>query len=134
VRELIARMSRELPLWGSERIRGELLKLGITASNRSIRRYRWRGPARPPRQAWRTFLRNHGHAIWAADLFVVRSLTFKTLYVLVLIAHVRRELVHPESNAPVCPRLPPPGTGGRQRPRPPARPTGAEAGPASRPW
>jgi len=42
VRELIARISRENPLWGSERIRGELLKLGIVVSNRSIRRYRWR--------------------------------------------------------------------------------------------
>src|SRR5450756_470820 len=43
VRELIARMSRENRLWCSERIRGELLKLGIVVSNRSIRRYRWRG-------------------------------------------------------------------------------------------
>jgi transposase InsO family protein len=94
VRVLIARMSRENPLWGSERIRGELLKLGIAVSNRSIRRYRWRTPARPPSQAWRTFLANHAHAIWAADLFVVQTLTFKTLYVLVFIAHGRRELVH----------------------------------------
>ena len=43
VRELIATMSRENVLWGTERIRGELLKLGIEVSNRSIRRYRWRG-------------------------------------------------------------------------------------------
>jgi putative transposase len=40
VRALIGRMSQENPLWGSERIRGELLKLGIAVSNRSIRRYR----------------------------------------------------------------------------------------------
>lgn len=45
IQELIARMSSENPLWGSERIRGELLKLGIVVSNRSIRRYRWRPPA-----------------------------------------------------------------------------------------
>jgi hypothetical protein len=38
VRELIATISRDNPLWGTERIRGELLKLGITVSNRSIRR------------------------------------------------------------------------------------------------
>jgi transposase InsO family protein len=94
IQELIARMSQENPLWGSERIRGELLKLGITASNRSIRRYRWRGPTRPPSQTWRTFLRNHAHAIWAADLCTVQTLTFKTLYVLLFIAHGRRELVH----------------------------------------
>ena len=94
VQELIARMSRDNPLWGSERIRGELLKLGIAASNRSIRRYRWPRPARPPSQRWRTFLTNHAHAIWAADLLVVQTLTFKTLYVLLFIAHGRRELVH----------------------------------------
>jgi energy-coupling factor transporter ATP-binding protein EcfA2 len=40
VRELIACMSRDNHLWGTERIRGELLKLGIVVSNRSIRRYR----------------------------------------------------------------------------------------------
>ena len=94
VQELIARMSRENPLWGSERIRGELLKLGIAVSNRSIRRYRWRTPPRAPSQTWRTFLANHAHAIWAADLLVVQTLTFKTLYVLLFIAHGRRELVH----------------------------------------
>ena len=59
VRELIARLARENPRWGSERIRGELLKLGITVSKRSIQRYRQRGPARPPSQTWRTFLANH---------------------------------------------------------------------------
>jgi transposase InsO family protein len=94
VRELIARMSGENPLWGSERIRGELRKLGIAVSNRSVRRYRWHGPGRPPSQTWRTFLANHAHALWAADLCVVHSLTFRTLYVLLFIAHGRRELVH----------------------------------------
>jgi transposase InsO family protein len=94
VQALIARMAQENPLWGREHIRGELLKLGIAVSNRSIRRYRWRPPGRPPSQTWRTFLRNHAHAIWAADLCVVQTLTFKTLYVLMFIAHGRRELVH----------------------------------------
>src|SRR5438270_2687829 len=94
VQELIATMSRENRLWGTERIRGELLKLGIVVSNRSIRRYRWRGPRRPSSQTWRTFLANHAHHLWAADLFTVPTLTFKTLYVLEFIAHARRELVH----------------------------------------
>ena len=38
LRELIATMASENPLWGIERIRGELLKLGIVVSSRSIRR------------------------------------------------------------------------------------------------
>ena len=33
-------------------------------------------------------------AVWAADLFTVQTLTFRTLYVLLFIAHDRRELVH----------------------------------------
>jgi transposase InsO family protein len=94
VRELIAAMARDNPLWGSERLRGELSKLGIAVSKRSIQRYRRRGPARPPSQSWRTFLANHAQAIWAADLCTVQTLMFKTLYVLVVIAHGRRELVH----------------------------------------
>src|SRR5207247_1202557 len=94
VRELIATMARENPLWGTERIRGELLKLGIAVSNRSIRRSRGRGPVSPPSQTWRAFLASHRPQRWAADLFMVPALTFKTLYVLLFITHARRELVH----------------------------------------
>jgi len=94
VRALIRRLSEENRLWGTERIRGELLKLGIAASNGSIRRYRWRPAPRPPGQGWGTFLRTHAHAIWAADLFTVQTLTYRTLYVLFFITHGRRELVH----------------------------------------
>jgi putative transposase len=79
LRELIATMSRDNPRWGTERIRGELLKLGIVVSNRLIRRSRWRGSARPPNKTWRTFLRNHAHHLWAVNLFTVPTLTFKTL-------------------------------------------------------
>jgi transposase InsO family protein len=93
VRDLIATIARDNPLWGTERIRGELLKLGLVVSNRSIRRYR-RRPPRPPGQTWCTFLRNHRPSIWAVDLFTVQTLTFRTLYVLLFIAHDRRELVH----------------------------------------
>jgi hypothetical protein len=93
VRDLIAEMWRANPLWGSERIRGELQKLGIIVSNRSIRRYRWRN--RPPvgDQRWRTFLVNELAAIWAADFFVVQTMTMRTLYVFFFITHARRELV-----------------------------------------
>jgi hypothetical protein len=94
VRALIASMSRENPLWGSERIRGELLKLGLVVSNRSLRRYRRRGHPRPPRPTWRAFLVNHRTRIWAADFFTVRTSTFKALYVLSFIAHGRRGLAH----------------------------------------
>jgi transposase InsO family protein len=94
VRDLIRRLSEENRLWGTERFRGELLKLGIAVSNGSIRRYRWRPAPRPPSQTWRTFLRNHAPQLWAADLFTVPTATFRTLYVFFFITHDRRELVH----------------------------------------
>jgi transposase InsO family protein len=93
LKALIARISHENPLWGTERIRGELLKLGIVVSNRSIRRYRWR--RRPgDHQRWRTFLSNQLRGTWAADLFVVQTMSFRTLYVVFFIRHQRRELLH----------------------------------------
>ena len=94
VRQLITTISHENRLWGTQRIRGELLKLGITVSARSIRRYRWRGPTRAPSQTWLTFLHHHRAGIWAADLFTVHTLFFRTLYVLFFIAHDRRQLLH----------------------------------------
>ena len=67
VRELIPRMSRDNRLWGTERIRGELLKLAIAVSNRSIRRYRWRVPsgrgARPGERSFATRSRASGRRI-----------------------------------------------------------------------
>src|SRR5262249_25516273 len=91
---LIARMAEDNPLWGTERIRGELGKLGIAVSAGSIRRYRWLRPPRPPSQTWRTFLATHAAHIWAADLFTVPTVMFRTLFVLFFITHDRRELVH----------------------------------------
>jgi putative transposase len=79
VKDLIAQISRDNRLWGTERIRGELLKLGLVVSNRSIRRYRWRKPRPEGSQAWRTFLRNHLDGIWAADLFVVQTVGYRVL-------------------------------------------------------
>ncbi len=94
VRELILRMARENPLWGSVRIQGELRKLGYHVSSRSVRRYRRAVRRRPPSQSWRTFLRNHAPQIWAADFFTVQTITMRTLYVFLSISHCRRQLVH----------------------------------------
>ena len=57
-------------------------------------RYRQQVLRRPPSQSWRTFLRNHASSIWAADLFTVQTLAFRTLYVLIVIDHDRRRIRH----------------------------------------
>src|SRR5262245_45180808 len=87
VRDLIARIAQDNPSWGAERIRGELLKLGIAVSKRSIQHRRRRGPVQPPHQSWRTFLHNHRASAWAADLLTVQTVTFRTLCVLLFGSH-----------------------------------------------
>jgi transposase InsO family protein len=94
VKELIRRLARENPRWGSVRIQGELRKLGFEVSAESVRCYRRSALRRPPSQSWRTFLRNHAPHIWAADFFTVPTVTFHTLYVFFFIAHERRRIVH----------------------------------------
>ncbi len=86
-------MSTANPLWGSPRIHGELQKLGISVSQSTVAKYMRRYP-RPPSQTWRTFLTNHASQIMAADLFVVLTVTFRLLFVLVVLAHDRRRVVH----------------------------------------
>jgi transposase InsO family protein len=94
LRALIQQLARENRRWGAVRIVGELRALGYDVSARTVRRYRQRARRRPPSQTWRTFLHNHASAIWAVDLFTVQTLTFRTVYVLVFIAHGRRRIVH----------------------------------------
>ena len=93
VRALIRELSTANPLWGAPRIHGELQKLGIAVSQSTVAKYMRQHP-RPPSQTWRTFLTNHASQIMAADLFVVPTVTFRLLFVLVILAHDRRRLVH----------------------------------------
>jgi hypothetical protein len=57
-RDLIRRLAEENRLWGAPRIHGELLKLGLVVSERTVSRYLRECPRRPS-QTWRTFLANH---------------------------------------------------------------------------
>jgi hypothetical protein len=79
-------MNRENPLWGAPRIHGELLMLGIEVAESTVGRYMVRR-RRPPSQGWKTFLRNHAAGIASLDLFVVRTISFKLLYGLVILRH-----------------------------------------------
>ncbi len=92
IRALIRRMNRENPLWGAPRIHGELLMLGLDVAESTVSRYLVRR-RRSPSQGWKTFLRNHAAGIASLDLFVVRTISFKLLYGLVILRHARRQLV-----------------------------------------
>ena len=85
-------MSRENPTWGAPRIHGELLMLGVDVSESTVGRYMIR-IGRPRSQGWKPFLRNHAVGMAAIDLFVVRTISFKLLYGLVILHHGRRRLV-----------------------------------------
>ena len=91
--QLIRRMWACNPTWGSPRIRDELAKLGLKASTATSRKYRPSSRGKPS-QGWRTFLQNHANAIAAMDFFVVPTATFGLLYVLVIMNHARRKVVH----------------------------------------
>src|SRR2546426_7311296 len=93
LRELIRRISRANPLWGAPRVHGELQKLGLTVSQATVSKYMVRH-RRPPSQAWRAFLTNHAQDLIALDFFTVPTATFRVLFVLVMLSHGRRRLVH----------------------------------------
>jgi hypothetical protein len=79
-------------LWGAPRIHSELLMLGIAVAESTVARYMTRRQG-PPSQGWKTFLRNNAVGIASIDLFVVRTISFRLLYGLVILRHARRRLV-----------------------------------------
>ncbi len=94
IRDLIKRMAAENGTWGAPRIHGELLKLGVAVSERTVSRYLQDQPRnRASRPSWLAFLRNHREAIAAMDLFTVPTVSFRLLYVFFVISHTRRQVL-----------------------------------------
>ena len=93
IRQLIFRLVSANPLWRAPRIHGELKLLGITVSERTVSRI-LRSIPRPPSQTWRTFLKNHIGDIIAIDFFTVPTATFRILFVLIVLEHRRRQVLH----------------------------------------
>jgi len=91
---LIRRMSTENVLWGAPRIRSELALLGHDVAESTVAKYMVKHEDRKPSQTWRTFLANHMAVSVACDFFTVPTLTFKVLYVFVVLSHDRRRIVH----------------------------------------
>jgi transposase InsO family protein len=93
--DLIRQMAADNQTWGAERIRGELLKLGIQVSKRTVQKYMNRKVSPSPSgQTWSTFLKNHASQIWACDFIQVIDIIFRSLFVFVIIEHASRRIVH----------------------------------------
>ena len=90
---MIRRMSQANPTWGSPRIVGELQKLGIDVAKSTVETYRVR-PRKPSSPTWKTFLKNHVQDLVSLDFFTVATVTHKVLFVLLILAHNRRQVVH----------------------------------------
>jgi putative transposase len=80
---------------GRETDPGELLKLGIQVSKRTIQKYLKRMPRlRPSGQTWSTFVRDHTADIWACDSVQTSDMFFRTIFVFVIIELESRQVIH----------------------------------------
>ena len=92
---LIKEMATNNRLWGAERIRGELLNVGIKVAKRTVQRYmRQVRPSSPHGQTWATFLRNQANDIWACDVLQVHDLFFRPRFAFVITELGSRRIVH----------------------------------------
>jgi putative transposase len=93
VRDLIRRMSSANPIWGAPRIVGELGKIGIDLPMLTVAKYMVRR-RKPLSATWRAFLKNHIKDIVAVDFFVVPTVRNQVIFVLLVLAHERRRVLH----------------------------------------
>jgi putative transposase len=93
VRDLIRTISSQNATWGSPRVHGEMLKLGINVSQATVAKYMVRHE-KPASQNWRTFLDNHVTSLASIDFFTVPTIRFGVLYIFLVLAHDRRRILH----------------------------------------
>lgn len=96
---LIKRIHKENPLLSPEKIYERLIYLNISDAPvpNTIAKYIpkiRKSPTEKQKQSWRTFLSNYRKELWAMDFFVVPTLFFKVLFVLVIVSHDRRKIEH----------------------------------------
>ena len=89
--DLIRDMAARGRLWGAERIRGELLKLGSKVSKRTSRSTCAASAAEGGGgQSWATFLKNHAERMWVCDFIQTHDLLFRQIYAFFLGRHGAR--------------------------------------------
>jgi len=93
IRELIRKISGANPLLGTPGIVGELGQLGVEVAKSTVNKYRARS-RRAPWPTWKAFLKNHVYDLVSIGFFIVPTIRFKLLFVLVVLAHSRRKVRH----------------------------------------
>lgn len=87
-------MAKANHLWGAPKIPGELLKIGITISERTLSGLISRHILKPPSQTWKTLIKNPMTDMVALDFLVVPTVRFYILYVFIVLSHARRQVIH----------------------------------------
>jgi transposase InsO family protein len=98
VQEWVLRLARENPHWGSKKIQGEMLKLGLKVSRSTVARLLRHQGLRPPQDhrrspTWSQFLGQYKDFICACDFFTVTTARLRTFYVLFFMELGRRRLL-----------------------------------------
>ncbi|GAA0486943.1 integrase core domain-containing protein [Salinibacillus aidingensis] len=96
---LIERVHKENPLLSPEKIHEKLKILGLKSppAPNTIAKYfpdTRKSPTQKQIQSWKTFLNNHQSEIWGTDFLTIPTLKFEVLYVLVIIHHKTRKIIH----------------------------------------
>jgi hypothetical protein len=96
--DFIRRMSADNPSWGEDKIFEELdFKFGIKHSTSTLRKYMVKRRSPGDRQTWKTFLKNHGHEIFACDFMTQHTALFSVIYVFVVMELNTRRIVRDRS-------------------------------------
>jgi transposase InsO family protein len=98
IRALVREIATANPLRGAPRIHGEWRTLGVDVSERTVSRLLGT-VTRPPSQTWRTFLTNHLASAASMDFFTVPTLMGRVLFVVVVLSHHRRRILHLNTTA-----------------------------------
>ncbi|MEP7284408.1 MAG: integrase core domain-containing protein [Chloroflexota bacterium] len=91
VAALVVRLARDNPRWGTDRIHGELVKLGVRLSATTVRAILARHgiPPAPQRSkqasSWRHLMSHYREQILACDFFTIETIRLQTLFVLFFI-------------------------------------------------
>ncbi len=93
IQNLIRQLAVENPTWGAPHIHKQLRLLGHEVAEATVAKYMCR-PRKPPSPTWKTFLKNHARQLASIDFFTVPTVTFRNLYVFLVLRLDRRRVVH----------------------------------------